>query len=138
MTIRMPARELDRLSASGLSPADLANLEDDLVGRAVYDRMGEEIGTVEDVLVSRELLRAPFLIVRWGGVLGIGRQQRLVPTESVDRIDGEAIYLSLDHEAVTNGPAYPGDADGDEAEAHYAQVYRHYGLEPYWMREPLP
>ena len=59
MTTTMPARDLDRLSRSGLTAADLDNLDDDLRGHTAYDRVGEEIGTVEDVLVDTLLLRAP-------------------------------------------------------------------------------
>ena len=52
MSTTMPTRDLDRLSRSGLTAADLENLDDDLSGRTVYDRQSEEIGTIEDVLVD--------------------------------------------------------------------------------------
>src|SRR5512135_163562 len=135
MTITMPARELDRLSQSGLSTADLENLDEDLVGRPLYDRLGEEIGSVDDLLVSRQLLRAPFVVVRWGGLLGIGRQMRLVPVETLERVAPDAVYVGLDREVVTASPAFRDDLEGDDAELQYASVYAHYGLAPYW--EPM-
>lgn len=137
MTITMLGRELEPLRTSGLSTADLENLAEDITGRTVADRMGEEIGTVEDVLVSRQLLRAPFVIVRWSGLLGIGRQERLVPAEAIDRVEPEAVYLAIDHDVVTAGPSYSDALVGEDAELHYEDVYRHYGVTPYWERAPL-
>jgi sporulation protein YlmC with PRC-barrel domain len=130
MTTTMPTRNLDRLSRSGLSAADLENLDDDLSGRTVHDRTGEEIGTVEDVLVDTVQLRATFILVSWGGVLGIGKQQRLIPLEAIDRVTPEGVYLKGEKELVTAGPAYRDDLSGPEAEALYAQVYDAYGIKP--------
>ena len=133
MTMTMPARDLDRLSRSGLTPADLENLDDDLTGRTVYDRLGEEIGTVEDVLVDTVRLRAPFVWVSWGGLLGIGKQQRLIPLEAIDRVTPEGLYLNREKELVMNAPASQDSLDGEDAESHYAQVYDAYGITPYWQ-----
>jgi PRC-barrel domain len=133
MTITMPARELDRLGDSGLSTADLANVDDDVQGRVVYDRLGEEIGTVDDLLVSRQLLEAPFAIVRWGGILGLGRQERLVPMAIVT-VQPNALVVERDREAVQTAPSLREELEGDDAEAYYAAVSDHYGVDPYWTR----
>lgn len=132
----MSTRELDRLSLSGLSAADLENLDEDLVGRTVYDRMGEEIGTVQEVLIQPRLLRAEFLVVAWGGILGIGRQVRLVPMEAMSRIEGDGVYLDRDRELVTSAPAYDDHLSDEDAELQYAAVYDLYRLTPYWAEQP--
>lgn len=132
MTMTMPARDLDRLSRSGLTSADLANLDDELTGRTVHDRLGEEIGAVEDVLVDTVRLQAPFILVSWGGLLGIGKQQRLIPIEAIDRTTAEGVYLNRDKELVTSTPAYQANLEGEDAELHYAAVYDVYGVTPYW------
>lgn len=135
MNTTMQTRELDRLSKTGLSMADLENLDDDLVGRTVYDRTGEEIGTVDDLLVDTVQLRAPFAVVSWGGVLGIGKQQRLIPIEAIDRVAADGIYLTGDKELVTGSPAYRDDISGPDAEAHHADVYDAYGIRSYAKTE---
>jgi hypothetical protein len=133
MTMTMPARELDRLSRSGLSPADIENLDDDLVGRPVHDRTGEEIGTVEDVLIEPRHLHAPFVLVQWGGLLGLGRQERLVPMEAVERIEPGGVYLNRDKDLVTSAPGYQDNMSLEDAELHYQAIYDLYGITPYWM-----
>ena len=133
MTMTMPARELDRLSRSGLSAADLENLDDDLAGRTVFDRAGEQIGTVEDELVEPRQLRVPFLIVHWGGVLGIGKQQRLIPMEAVNRVEADGVYIEQDKELIVSAPPYQDNMDVEDAELHYSAIYDLYGITPYWM-----
>ena len=130
MTTTMPTRDLDRLCRSGLTAADLENLDDDLSGRTAYDRAGEQIGTVDDVLVDTVQLHAPFALVSWGGVLGLGKQQRLVPLEAIDRVTPDGVYLTCDKELVTNGPTYQSDLSGPDAETHYRQVYDAYAIRP--------
>jgi sporulation protein YlmC with PRC-barrel domain len=133
MTMTMPARELDRLSRSGLSAADLENLDDDLAGRTVYVRGGDQIGTVEDELVEPRQLRVPFLILTWGGVLGIGKQQRLVPMEAISRIETDGVHIDRDKELIVSAPAYHDNLEVEDAELHYSAVYDLYGITPYWM-----
>ena len=130
MSATMQTRELDRLSRSGLSTADIENLDQDLSGRTVYDRTGEEIGSVEDLLVDTVRLQAPFVVVSWGGLLGIGRQQRLIPVEAIDRVTPQGIYLEADKEQVTTAPSCRDDISGADAVAHYAEVYDVYGIAP--------
>ena len=128
MTTTMPARDLDRLSRSGLSAADLENLDVDLSGRTVYDRLGEEIGSVEDLLVDTVRLHAPFALVSWGGLMGLGKQQRLIPMELIDRVAPEGVYLNAEKQIVTSAPAYHEGMATEDAELHYREVYRAYGV----------
>lgn len=128
MSVTMPTRDLDRLSRSGLTAADLENLDEDLAGRPVLDRAGEEIGSVEDELVDPRQLRAPFLVLTWGGVFGIGRQHRLVPIEVVDRVEDDAVHISRVREVVESAPAYSEPVSPDEAVPQYVATYEHYGL----------
>ena len=130
MSVSMPNRDLDRLSRSGLTAADLENLDEDLAGRPVFDRAGEEIGNVEDELVDPRQLRAPFLVLSWGGMFGIGRQHRLVPIEVVDRVEEEGVHISRVREVVESAPVYSEPILPDEAEPQYVAVYEHYGLIP--------
>ncbi len=133
MTITTAERVLDRLGDSGLSTADLGNVPYDVSGQAIYDRFGTEVGTVADVLVSRRLLEAPFLIVAWGGILGLLRHQRLVPMELVTvRRDG--IAVDGEREQIRSGPAFDDAMNEDETELHYLAVADHYGVRPYWSR----
>ena len=133
MTTTMPARGLDRMSRTGLTVDDLENLDEDLSGRTVYDRNGDEMGEVEDELVDSRLLQAPFLLIGWGGILGLGHQQRLVPMEAISRTDPGGVVIDRDRETIESSPAYREGLQGDDAELMYREAYDAYGITPYWM-----
>jgi osmotically-inducible protein OsmY len=67
----------------GDSDFDLAG-EDDIRGRRVIDRNGNDIGTVDDLIVDPDRRRVRFLQVTSGGFLGIGGTMLLVPVEITD------------------------------------------------------
>jgi sporulation protein YlmC with PRC-barrel domain len=58
-------------------------------GLDVYDIQDEQIGSVQDLYVDREVRLASYLIVSAGGFLGIGKKHFLIPVEEVSRDVGE-------------------------------------------------
>ncbi|MGW3482364.1 PRC-barrel domain-containing protein [Rhodococcus indonesiensis] len=56
---------------------------DDIRGRAVYDRDGDEIGTVDGLLVDEQDRTVRLLRIGSGGFLGLGKTDRLVPVDAV-------------------------------------------------------
>ena len=58
-------------------------------GLDVYDIQDEQIGSVADLYVDREVRLASYLVVSAGGFLGIGKKHFLIPVEEVSRDVGE-------------------------------------------------
>jgi sporulation protein YlmC with PRC-barrel domain len=52
---------------------------EDVRGRKVMDRQGEEIGKVDDLMVDEREFKVRFLEVASGGVLGLGATKVLIP-----------------------------------------------------------
>lgn len=126
-------RDLEALTHSGLELADPAM---DLRGRDAYDRNGDPIGTVTDVLIDPDLRKARMLdVVTGGGLLGLGKKQFLVPVEAIVGGDPRTVYVDKVKDEILTGPEYRPDQI-DEEEAHYAEVYTYYGKTPYWVAEP--
>ncbi len=98
-----------------------------LRGLDVYDSNGEEIGSVEDLLVDQEAQFPRFLDVGAGGFLGIGKKHFLVPFEEVSRHVGEEerVIVRQDRDKVLGSP----DFDPDEMPEVDLQraVYAYYG-----------
>jgi sporulation protein YlmC with PRC-barrel domain len=61
----------------------------DMRGLDVYDIQDEQIGSVQDLYVDREVRLASYLVVSAGGFLGIGKKHFLIPVEEVSRDVGE-------------------------------------------------
>lgn len=125
------SRELERLTHSGMRLADPAM---DVRDREVFDRDGQSVGTVSDLLVepdSGEVRLAE--VTTGGGIFGLGRTTRLVPIEALTSGDPRSVYIERTREEILATDAYR-PAEGDEEEAQYAAAYAAYGVTPYWGR----
>ena len=85
----------------------LAHPADDLRGLRVLDPCHHRVGEVDGLIIDEEERRARLLVVASGGILGLGRTERLVPVDAVTRIDAD-VHLEVSHEQVhsaTHDPA---------------------------------
>jgi len=83
----------------------LANPEDDLCGKDVYDPHGQHIGSVEDLYIDRHEREVRFLEVGAGGFLGIGEKRFLVPVEAVTQVAQNQVTIEPDRTVKVDGPA---------------------------------
>lgn len=100
-------------------------------GRLVVDPDGQQLGTVDDLLIDEDRRRVRFLEFRSGGFLGIGRDRVLVPVEAVTHI-GEEIHVDTTRSHVEGSPGYDPDLTPASPLTDFANVYGYYGITPYW------
>ncbi len=122
---QMPS--LHKLSDSGLTVTTPA---EDVRGRKVLDREGEEIGTVDDLMIDDEVRKVRFLRVASGGFLGLGETKFLIPVDAITRIELDEVHIDKAREHVIRGPAY--DPDLSQQQEYWDGVYGYYGYTPYW------
>ena len=65
---------------------------DDLIGRDVVNLRGNEVGEVEDVVVSRQDGKVLFAVISVGGFLGIGDKDIALPMDQL-RVDKDRVLL---------------------------------------------
>jgi sporulation protein YlmC with PRC-barrel domain len=79
----------------------------DMRGLAAYDNRDEQIGSVQDLYLDREVRLASYLVVSAGGFLGVGKKHFLVPVEEVSRDVGEErVTIMVPKEKVLNSPEF--------------------------------
>lgn len=118
---------LVRLGDTNLTVADPA---EDIRGRKVRDRHGEEIGDVDSLLLDEREAKVRFLEVGAGGFLGIGEKKFLVPVDAITRVDSEHVHIDQTREHVIGAPEY--DPELIEVDDYYNDVYGYYGYAPFW------
>jgi len=123
----MTNEQLDRLKHSGLP---LGEGESDIGGDAVVDASGGKVGNVEALFVDEIARRIRFLLVAGHGAVGIGDEQRLVPVEAIDRIEGNVVHLRHPRERVAFSPRYNTKLVSEPS--YWESVYGWYGYAPYW------
>ena len=127
METTAPNVTLEPLSESDLTVRDPA---EDVRDDTVYDRSGEEVGTVKDLIIDRDESRVRFLKLGAGGVLGIGAETLLVPVDAITLIDDQGVHIDQSREHVAGGPKYQPELTRHAT--YYGEVYGYYGYVPFW------
>ena len=83
----------------------LANPENDVRGRVVYDTDRQRIGGVEDLYIDLQKREVRFLEVGAGGFLGIGEKRLLVPVEAVRQVAEDRVTIEPGRTEKVDGPA---------------------------------
>ena len=107
----------------GTSLPDLEALR----GLPVYAADGERIGVVEDVYVDAEGGYARYLALDTGW---FGGRFTVVPVEDMRLSDAGRLVLPYTTDDLRAAPTY--EVEDDLTISREADVYRHYGLTPYW------
>jgi uncharacterized membrane protein YqjE len=95
----------------------------DWEGRALLDRDGDKIGTIDEIYLVEETGQPEWALVKLGR---IGGRATLVPLAGADPV-AEGIRAAYAKSVVTEAPRI--DAGGEPSEHEVAAVYRHYGID---------
>jgi hypothetical protein len=92
-----------------------------LKGDDVRNPAGERLGTVEEFMLDLPGGRIAYVVVSFGGFLGVGNKLFAVPPSSftIDHED-HAVVLSVDKERLKNAPGFDKDHWPDMADARWA------------------
>lgn len=104
----MTQRPRTELGFVKLSDSDflLANPEQDIRGKDVYDAHGKQIGSVDDLYIDRHERKVCFLEVGAGGFLGVGEKHFLVPVEAVTEVGEGQVTIVSGNEKVVESPPF--------------------------------
>ncbi|MFI4854033.1 MAG: PRC-barrel domain-containing protein [Phycisphaerales bacterium JB065] len=106
-------------------------LVSDIRGTPLTGKAGEEIGSVNDVIVDHKTGHLGFLTMETGGVLGIGADTVVVPWEVVRRVQEDNLRVNLTTTRLEQAPRIQTDRIGDLNNREYAaSIYEYYQVEP--------
>ena len=119
-------------SASGPGPEVMA--ADTLEGDKVVNAKGEDLGTIEDIMIDVQRGRVAYAVMSCGGFLGMGEKLFAIPWNALTLdADRHCFVLDADRERLEKAPGFdkhhwPSMADDSWA----TQVHDFYGVRPYW------
>ncbi len=90
---------LSKLSDTGQT---VSNAADDIRGRKVKDKDGNDLGKVDDLLIDDQERKVRFLRVEHGGFLGVGETKSFIPVDAITKITDD-VHTTL----VTMSPKPP-------------------------------
>ena len=105
-----------------------------VIGTNVYNTAGENIGTIQDVMLDKTSNGIMFAVIGFGGFLGIGERYHAVPWSVLDYEPERGGYVvPFTKEQLKAAPAHSIDelSANDGMSARDA-AFDYYKVEPYW------
>jgi sporulation protein YlmC with PRC-barrel domain len=106
---------------------------DTLLGNDVYNRKGEDLGDIKEIMLDMASGRVAYAVLSFGGVLGIGDKLFAVPWEAL-KLDtkNKRFTMDVDKERLEMAPGFDKDRWPDMAEETWSrEIHSFYGTKPY-------
>ena len=106
-------------------------------GDAVRNSAGENLGKVDEIMIDIPSGRIAYVVLSFGGALGLGNKLFAIPWSAVTVDEDEkCLILNVDKRTLENAPGFDKDNWPDMANMAWgAEVYQYYGASPYWEEE---
>jgi len=105
-----------------------------LAGDSVRNSAGEDLGTVDEIMIDIPSGRVAYAVLSFGGVLGMGNKLFAVPWSALEVDEDEKCFiLDVDEKTLEGAPGFDKDNWPDMADPDWgAEIFGHYGVTPYW------
>jgi len=103
-------------------------------GTPVYNRGGERLGTIEDLMLDKQSGHVAYAVMSFGGFLGIGERYHPLPWSvlTYDVAQGGNV-VDLDRDRLEGAPSFAANENPDWSSRDWGrQVDDYYGARPYW------
>ena len=103
---------------------------DKVEGTAVYNRTGDKLGSIDDLVIDKVSGQVRYAVMEFGGFLGMGTDRYPLPW-SMLKYDTtkEGYVVPVDKAQLDNAPHYPDGDMPDYTPDYGRRVNNHYGLE---------
>lgn len=106
-----------------------------IIGDKVKNMFGEDLGTIEEVMIDVSSGQVAYLVLSFGGILGMGNKLFAIPWQAFSPHPEEhkVLCLNVDQQTLKAAPGFDKKHWPDTAINRYlVEVNRYYGYEPYW------
>ena len=105
-----------------------------VIGTTVYNSAGDDIGSIEDVMLEKTSNGIMFAVIGFGGFLGMGEKYHAIPWSVLDydeKRDGYVVPFT--EEELKSAPAYDiNDLAKDDGRQARDASFTYYRVDPYW------
>lgn len=105
-----------------------------MIGDTVRNPQGEDLGTIEEIMLDVETGRTAYAVLSFGGFLGLGDKLFAIPWKALS-LDAEnhQFVLDVDRETLENAEGFDKDDWPQFADRTWGtRIHEYYGQTPYW------
>lgn len=104
-------------------------------GTAVYNLEGEQIGSIEHLMLEKRGGRVAHAVMSFGGFLGIGEEHYPIPWSKLTYDTELGGYrVDITKEQLGEAPSHPAKSGYDWYDrSNEERIYNFYGVPPYWL-----
>jgi len=119
-------------NTSGPGPEVMA--ADTLEGDRVVNREGDDLGSIQDIMIDVQRGSVAYAVMSCGGILGIGDKLFAVPWNALTLdADRKCFVLDATKESFERAPGFDKDHWPSMADQQWAgEVHDFYSVHPYW------
>jgi hypothetical protein len=101
-------------------------------GTHVYNRQGDSIGSIYDLMINKRNGRVDYAIMSFGGFLGLGEHYHPLPWHLLTYDPRQGGYVvDVDRDRLEGGPSFATSSSPDWSDGVYGhQVDEYYGVTP--------
>ena len=105
-------------------------------GTSVYNRQGESLGSIYDVMIDKRSGQVAYAVMSFGGFLGIGDSYHPLPWSVLTYDTSQGGYVvDLDRDRLMGAPTYSAsDASRWSDRSYTGAIDDYYGVTPYGLR----
>jgi hypothetical protein len=107
---------------------------DTLEGDKVKNRVGEDLGKIEHIMLDVPIGRIAYAVMSFGGFLGMGDKLFAVPWKALELdTEDKCFILDTDAERLKDAPGFDKDHWPAMADERWAtNIHSYYQATPYW------
>ncbi len=109
-----------------------------IIGGKVKNPEGEDLGTIENLMINLLSARVTYAVLSFGGLFGLGGKYFAIPMEAMALDPEDQVFiLNIPREKLDETHGFDKDNWPNMADRQWETgIYSHYNLRPYWD-EPL-
>jgi hypothetical protein len=126
--------QVGRAGGAGIAETNRLIASDKVEGTAVYNRQNERLGTVLNFMVDKVTGRVAYVVMSFGGFLGMGESYHPLPWRVLNYdMEKGGFVVDLDSARLKKAPTYKaGNVPNWSDRAYGTRIDEYYGQAPYW------
>lgn len=106
----------------------------EVIDVSVKNKEKKDLGKIEEIILDKVSGNIRYVVLSFGGILGIGNKLFAVPWNAINyNVEENAFILDVEKEILKKAPGFEQDNPPNYADQKWGKsIYEYYQTKPYW------